>query len=269
MIKIYVFLPSRNYTKILFANIDLLTEFTSDTLELNIAISDDSDDEDISKEIEKYATKFSNVHYTKGPKKGAVYNWNSFYNKHKGEYYWYLHHDELITISTLHEIDELLKQNNQPDLIFLRCKLKKNNSIFMHSFSEIITLILNHPKYLFLINPFGSPSCCIFHNSLAFNYDANLKLLVDVDLFYRQLSAANDVHISVSDNLSVLSDLNFQDTETKRFNLNLLKQDELNYIGEKYAVSFTRIEKTGVLLLRMYLKLRKFVNKARYDIGIT
>lgn len=261
MVSISIFLPARNYTDILFKNLNTLSRYTGKNMNIQILISDDSDDPNSSKKIKKFLKTVQNAQYLLGPQRGAVANWNSLFEKSDSDYYWFIHHDELISENILLGLEGLLKKSDKPDLIFLLYKLSKSSKVYYHSFKSIISPILKNPKYIFLLNPFGSPSSCIFHKTLAFRYDEKLKYLVDVDLYYRQLLQSKNVYIAETEDLSVTSNLDFENNDTRRLNLSALLHKELHYLDLKYKQGFTKKEKMAIFILKIYHRILKKISR--------
>jgi len=169
----------------------LIAEGRSD---IEIVIHDDSSNDGVEVAIRDLALSHSYLRYIRNsPALGAVHNWNSLLQSAKGRYVILIHHDDF-PLSETFATDLLgeIERKGWPDALIL------SNLIYDSETSNVKPGICNSmrliigrywPSYLFRRNIFGSPSVLVVRRNIFEGYDPALKWLVDVDAYFRFLTA--------------------------------------------------------------------------------
>ena len=179
MIKLSVLIPCYNYKKGL---IKILNDFIScnpkDLNSIEIIIGDDSKKNLLSvNEIKHYKSYIPNLNYIYNNRNLYINNWNNLISLAKGEFYWLLHHDEIIKkpITNLHNIICLLNKKN--DILVLPIHKYKSFKIIgldikltqlQTANKSLIKFFLNNSKFFLYINLIGSPSSLIIRKKSKF-----------------------------------------------------------------------------------------------------
>lgn len=231
-------IPTYNYFEGFLRNIEILDhQISSGKYTISILISDDSNNSDVEN---FYWTNFAkNPVYTfkKGPRKGAVANWNQCIEANDSIYSLFIHTDEYIEskefIRTLIPILETLEY----DVIVLPLKKVTKTKSYIHYPHFFKYLFLLFPQLLFACNPFGSPSVFIFKNELRNEFDESLRWFVDVEWYYQFLIKRPKVKIINDKLLGVCSDLSFPNSITASLDVRQLRIYEANLISKKHCVN--------------------------------
>ena len=189
-------MPTYNYKFGLLKNIETLAKCKNKN-NFNIIISDDSEISLLkNEEIRYWNIKFNNnFEYIRNSSKTAIHNWNSLIKYSKAKYFILLHQDE--HFESINQVDDLihLLNKSKKDIIYLT----RHNSLRKFLGNKVNTLmpykiakkiIDVYPKLLFYINLIGPPSCFIIPSN-DLQYDTKLKLLVDVEYYFRILKIFN------------------------------------------------------------------------------
>ena len=187
-----VLMPTYCYKLGLNRNLNFISE-CKNIDKINIIISDNSpksllNHRDIKKFLNVFNNNFKYIHKEKS--KSAIDNWNFLIKNSRAKYFILLHQDEhFISTEELDKFIDLIsktksqkkiyitKHNSYKDLLGLRV-----NTIMPYQLTNIIVRL--YPKILFYLNLIGPPSC-FFIPSNNIKYDASLKMLVDVEYYYR------------------------------------------------------------------------------------
>lgn len=159
--------------------------------ELEILISDDSLDEQVSELVDDFSRQYrGKLKYRKNrPGLGAVVNWNSLLAQAAGDYILLLHHDEYpLGNRFAPQVLELLMQNPGVDVFVMECILRSStgSTARPHLPRIIKNLVVKYfPSYLFKRNVIGPTSCLIVRRALYPRFDERLRWLVDVEVYFR------------------------------------------------------------------------------------
>ena len=169
-----------------------------------IIITDDSPDDSVKNLIEAYDFENKLKYYKNKTSFGSPQNWNKAVEKATGEYIKMLHHDDCFTFPySLYSYVEMLE--NYPDINFAFSASVAidvvNKKTWIHSAtSEQLDKLKEDPKHLFFGNFIGAPSATIYRNMKVYQYDKNLKWVVDID-FYIQFLSANKSYLFLKEPL--------------------------------------------------------------------
>ncbi len=187
-----ILIPAYNYAfGVRRIVVPLLSEGRSD---IEILIHDDSSDNGVEVAIRKLAGSHTCLRYVRNsPVLGAVLNWNSLLQSARGRYVILIHHDDF-PLSETFASDLLgeLERNNWPDALILSCLTydvaRKRVKLCV---CNLLRLFIERylPAYLFRRNVIGPPSVLVVRPDLFEGYDPALKWLVDVEAYFRFLTA--------------------------------------------------------------------------------
>ena len=203
----------------------------------NLIISDDSHTDDIEDLIKSYYENTEIFYERNTPSLGAVNNWNKLLENNDSEYLILLHQDECPESETFYEeLKNLIIQEGNPDLIFLRCCHQSKSERYYYPIFDSLYLrfILKFfPSYIFRRNIIGSPSNVVVSNKALKKFDSNLKWLVDVDWFYSMISKDNWI-IAKDINIISIFDENTSITNSISKNLDSILLKETDYLHNKF-----------------------------------
>ncbi len=169
----------------------LLAEGRTD---IEILIHDDSSDDGVGAAIRELARPHTCLRYVRNsPALGAVRNWNSLLQSAQGRYVILIHHDDF-PLSETFASDLLgeLERHDWPDALILSCL---TYHVARRKITPCVCNLLRffiarrHPAYLFRRNVMGPPSVLVVRRELFEGYDPALKWLVDVEAYFRFLTA--------------------------------------------------------------------------------
>jgi glycosyltransferase involved in cell wall biosynthesis len=203
---------------------------------VEVIIFDDTTNYDVKKVADKYPSR--NITYQKNAAaKGAIANWNSLLDSAQGEFVMLLHHDELPLG------DDFLKhllatlQDTSNDVLVMNVRLldPTMSSIRRHVPGALRDFVIRWvPGYFFCRNVIGPTAALIVRRTAYPKFDAQLKWLVDVDMYYRlrnttkRWQTIRDVEIGSvqGDNTSI--------TQTLQNDLKQLEQIERLQLSAQY-----------------------------------
>jgi glycosyltransferase involved in cell wall biosynthesis len=210
--------------------------------ELEILISDDSRDEQVSKLVADFSPRYrGKLRYIRNrPSLGAIANWNFLLEQASGEYVLLLHHDEYpLGENFARRALGLLSAAPEIDVFVMECILKSPavTDIRPHLPGMIRKLVLKYlPTYLFKRNVVGPASCLIARRALYPRFDEHLRWLVDVDAYFRLRQATGMWR--VCGELKIGSTLGRKDSITASIKNDLMDLDaqERVYLSQKHPV---------------------------------
>lgn len=211
--------------------------------ELEILISDDSRDEQVSQLVADISRQYQGklLYRRNRPGLGAAANWNSLLEEALGKYVLLLHHDEYPLGERFAERAlSLLSMAPEVDVFVMECVLKSSTGadVRPHLPEMIRKLVLKHlPSYLFKRNVVGPVSCLIAQRALYPRFDERLRWLVDVDAYFR-LRQSTD-RWRVCGELKIGSTLGRKDSITASIKGELKDIDaqERVYLSQKHPVA--------------------------------
>jgi glycosyltransferase involved in cell wall biosynthesis len=236
-----ILIPTYHYPEGVRKILRALSNASRDQVE--IIIGDDSIDDEVSISISEFNFNYPGlVSYIKNsPSLGAVKNWNMLLNKATGKYILLMHHDEFpISESWMASTLAKLGSSNSPEIILMPCFLfdEINSRIRLHLPRFIQTFVVNFfPSYLFRRNVIGSASCLIIRRDLYPKFDENLRWLVDVDMYWRLLSARKNLVIEPDLQIASISNRQSSITQSMASELHEVLISELDYLNQKYPNS--------------------------------
>lgn len=190
-----ILIPTYNYSygleRILKAFINVKKSYLA---KIEFLISDDSNNVYEVKKIRDicclYKEKYKyNLAYFEGTKSSnPIDNWNSLIIKSNGLYRQIIHHDEFF--SNHKDIERLLEAITlkKYDIYILKIYLVKKMFIYNHIPNYVIKFFLKlFPSFILIKNFVGPSACFVYRSSNEGIFNAKLKWLVDVDLYYRLL----------------------------------------------------------------------------------
>lgn len=255
-----IVLPNYNYFEGYEKNLaNISAQSISSQEELKVIISDDSTSSQIEDHFAVNYRKHGNYKYARGPQAGGVANWNECIRLADTRYTMILHHDEYISSEFfVDSIIEILKKNDF-DLVILPLIKKSRGKLFKHYPVFLKWIYVQFPALLFSCNAFGSPSVIVYKTCIAEEYDESLRWFVDVDWYYRLLKKSSNVGLLNGNVHTIVSDLDFENTETNSMNPSKLAPVEKAYLRQKYSLSrviYSRILKPLQFPVILYKLLR-------------
>lgn len=245
---------------------------------IQIIISDDSDNEIIEKNRNKFLKKqFKNYIYRHNIRNlGAIDNWNKLISLAQGEYIWLLHHDEFWDErkNIIRYVFEVIT-TQKPNVLILPITKSKNIKINNYNinisnrhitFNRILRYFINNPKFLFRTNIIGPPSSLIY-KKIKINYDKNLKYLVDVEFYIRLFKFYDSKNILIGfEFYNLISSQNNKNSITKMITKEIrsLKIKEKIFISRKYKFKFSIYENIisffSFLIFKIYSLITTKIN---------
>ena len=187
-----ILIPAYNYALgVRRIVVPLLSEGRSD---IEILVHDDSSDDSVEEAIRELIGSHTCLRYVRNsPALGAVRNWNSLLQNARGKYVILIHHDDF-PLSDTFTSDLLgeLESHDWPDALILSCLAydvahRKVKPCVCNLLRQFIGR--HHPAYLFRRNVIGPPSVLVVRRDLFEGYDPALKWLVDMEAYFRFLTA--------------------------------------------------------------------------------
>lgn len=229
MIKLSILIPTYNFKRGLLDILEGLIKCDPKELKMiEVIIGDDSTKEIISqKELEYFRKYIHNLFYIKNSRKGFVENWNNLIDRSNGQYFWLLHHNEVLfdTKNSLSHILNTLDKNFSLFIIpitkIYSIKIFKEfrfNLLMNHTINHgFLSLFLRNRSNILSLNLIGPPSALIIDNHIKIKYRNELKWLVDVEYYYRLLGfiKPEEIKIYSRKRLFILSNQNFDNSLTK------------------------------------------------------
>lgn len=187
-----ILIPAYNYALgVRRIVVPLLSEGRTD---IEILIHDDSSDDGVGVAIREFIGPHTCLRYVRNsPALGAVRNWNGLLQSARGRYVILIHHDDF-PLSETFASDLLceLEKHDWPDALILSClAYDVARKKIKPCVCNLLRLFIgrHHPAYLFRRNVIGPPSVLVVRRDLFEGYDPALKWLVDVEAYFRFLTA--------------------------------------------------------------------------------
>ena len=227
---------------------------------INIIISDDSESDKIKNIVlASLAYKSGKVKYMhNSPSLGAVKNWNSLIKNSESDYIYLLHQDECpVDINFYSKIRNIITENKNPDLIFLRCAhIRNQNTYSSYLISIILKPILYYfSQYIFIRNIIGSPSNIILKRIHAKDFDTNLQWLVDVEWFYSLLKKQPSIVFAKKMKILSVIDKSTSITSSIEKDLKQITKTEIQYIKRKHKNLKLLGIKNPITIYEYFLKI--------------
>ncbi len=197
MPKLSVCIPAYNQIEHLKKTIDsVLCQTFSD---YEIIITDDSSSNIIKDFIAENYPGDKIKYFKNEPQLGSPENWNEAIRKSSGEYIKILHHDDWLNFNdSLAKYVALLDENPEVDFAFSATQaINPGIKNWVHEITiEQLNSIKSNPLILYCNNLIGAPSTGIFRKKSNLIFDRNLKWLVDIEYYIRQLSQNKNIAYS-------------------------------------------------------------------------
>lgn len=155
--------------------------------QIEIVISDDSNNNDVKVNIDKHYSKLGIKYYHNAVALGTPNNWNHAVAKATGEWIKLMHHDDWFNgDNALQTFVNAAKANDKANLVF--CSYSNVNLDNGHQHNIIAStfdIFLLKNNYLNLFKNFiGNPSCTLLRASqLSIYYDVRIKWFIDFDFY--------------------------------------------------------------------------------------
>jgi len=182
---ISVIIPTYNNLELCKAAVSSVLSQTGACYEL-IVVDDSTDNA-----IEEYINGLSGIrYYHNRPSLGAIDNWNHGLSLCSSDKILLMHHDESFASSDyLKRLDKLL---DQYDVVIPDKKVMIGGVEKRERFPKWVKrFVLAHESCLFALNVIGPCACFAFRRELMLPFDNRLHWQVDVDWYYRILSASS------------------------------------------------------------------------------
>lgn len=178
-----------NYLKRLLNSIQIQS-FTN----LEVIISDDSDDNSVEALIQEFNQKFTICYFKNEKPLGTPANWNHAISKASGEWIKLIHDDDWFAgADSLEQFANLTNTNSKFIISAYENsdeETKKNEVVLFPIESK--NSILENPLLLLAKNIIGPPSVTLFHCSIKEKYDERLKWRVDMEYYIRIIAQEKD-----------------------------------------------------------------------------
>lgn len=215
----------------------LLSEKRGD---IEILVHDDSSNDSVGAAMHALAGSHPCLRYVRNsPALGAVANWNSLLRSARGRYVILIHHDDF-PLSERFAADLLdeLERKDWPDALVLSRLIYDvgRRKMIYDICNPLRRFIVNYlPAYLLRRNPIGPPSVLVVRRDLFEGYDPTLKWLVDVEAYFRFLTAQK--RRLVFSDLTIICSTGSPDSITTEIwgSRGEIADAELAYLETKYA----------------------------------
>lgn len=158
---------------------------------IEVVLSDDSPDDSVKELAQSYQDKLTIRYFKNTPSLGTPANWNYSMQQGAGDYIKLIHDDDwLATPDALQLMVESLESNPEIDFVFsayTNVDLDVNSVSIVHAANDFINLIRKNPLHLFRANIIGPPSVILHRKGFNFDFDENLKWVVDFEGYMKTL----------------------------------------------------------------------------------
>lgn len=162
-----------------------------------VIVTDDSPDKNLEILCDDFKPLFRITYYHNQLPKGSPSNWNFAISKAKGEWIKMMHNDDWFAdANSLQNFGD--KTNDKVSFVFSAY----NNVFEVEKVQRVVRLnridlfiLQNSPFNLFKKNFIGHPSTTLIRKSLDFQYDENIKWVVDFEYYIRVLKTVPLVYI--------------------------------------------------------------------------
>lgn len=166
--------------------------------DFEVIVTDDSPDEKVTALCSNYNSLIKIVYVKNTVPLGTPKNWNKAITKACGKWIKLMHDDDWFTDGLSLAKFAAAAQNAEAAFIFSAyCNVfegsKKEQLVTPEKFR--LTLLEKAPYILMAKNFIGPPSVVMHKNDEAFEYDSQLKWLVDIDMYVRRIAANQVVFI--------------------------------------------------------------------------
>jgi glycosyltransferase involved in cell wall biosynthesis len=155
---------------------------------IEIIISDDSDDDSIAKIAKKNSSALPIKYYRNATALGSPANWNNAIDKATGALYLLLHHDDyLAREDSLQQYCISFERQPEIDGFFSKSTPvnDRGEPTPIKYDPEILKNLLQEPDHLIRSNQIGPPSNLMLRTSVHERYDTRLLWLVDIEFYIR------------------------------------------------------------------------------------
>ena len=256
---ISVCIPSYNQVRFLKRTLDSIIE--QDYKDIEVIITDDSDNNDVELLIKSYMvnTPVAISYYHNNPPLGMPQNWNYCISLASKEWIKIMHHDEWFS-----EPSSLTKFIREAEIIgsdFLFSSVnvtneKTNEKWVLFPSDSQVEEIFQNPEVLQVANIIGPPSAVFYRKELYLKYNAEWKYLVDIEFYIRALKQAGKPARITQALISSVSNAGHNVSEQcmkpeieLRENVLLFERNKLNLRGEA-------LKKVKYLLRGLIIKYR-------------
>ncbi len=220
-----------------------------------LIIFDDSPDNDVMDVVMEWRERTgSQIYYQRNqPALGAADNWNALLEAACGNFCLLMHHDEFpLREDFLKRLLQILREKPELDVLMLDCILVdfQSQQIRRHLPIWLRAFVVRHvSQYLFRRNVVGPVSSLVIRRSIYPRFNAQLRWLVDVELFVRLFSVAKHVHICPQ--LQIGSLLGRTDSITAKLgsSLHAIHQEELAYLSDLHRSSGVWLDSAWIHVL--------------------
>lgn len=167
--------------------------------EYEVIITDDSPDDSVKSLCDLYLDKFPLHYFKNNPALGTPENWNEGIRKANGQWIKLMHDDDwFLTNEALGKFASAI-QGREAKLIFSGYRNIKSDelhgeAVALSSFRRY--LLKSNPVSILSKNCIGPPSVTLFERMPLMEFDKNLKWLVDMEFYIRQLKEKEIVYIN-------------------------------------------------------------------------
>lgn len=194
MPKLSICIPAYNQVEHLKKTIDSVLSQTYTDYE--IIITDDTPGNGVKNFVAQYNLPDKIKYFKNVLTLGSPENWNEALRRSTGQYIKILHHDDWLNYEdSLAKYVALLDNNPGSDFAFSATQAidpGKKNWVHAVSMKQLENLKIN-PLLLYSNNLIGAPSTGIFRRNNDLLFDPNLKWLVDIDYYLRQLNKNKNI----------------------------------------------------------------------------
>jgi len=152
-----------------------------------VIISDDSPDDTVKDFINQFKDKLTISYFKNTPSLGTPANWNFAMKQAKGDFIKLIHDDDwLVSEHALDVMVVTLINNPSAQFVFSaynNVDVETNQIETVIAKNNRMVLIKKNPLHLFRKNIIGPPSVIMHRRGFSFNYDENLKWVVDFEAY--------------------------------------------------------------------------------------
>jgi len=167
--------------------LDEIAPFLVDEIEL--VISDDSDDNSVSLAVAPYLENYPITYKKNENPLGASHNWNHLISISRGKFIWLLHHDDVpVGFCGFRDyILRLISESDRPEVIIFRShvdflSIRPSYGRFPQSIQNIV---LKFPLLVLTGNFFGPPSVFVIDKRLGLDFDTRFRWKIDLEWYFR------------------------------------------------------------------------------------
>jgi FkbM family methyltransferase len=230
--------------------------FSQSFADFEVIVTDDSDSDEVWHALEPWHQDSRLIYFRNPSRLGSPGNWNRAMSLARTELIKFLHHDDWLTETTaLGQFVDVMQSDEKIDFAFSSANACEDDGslIFVHKLDNTqLKTIRNDPLSLQFGNLIGAPSATIFRKQEGFQFDENLRWVVDIDAYIALLGDNPKFHYFSEALVNISSNGAHQVTRT-------ISRDKISRIAEHlYLYSKHRPTKCGghikgwVFLLRLF-----------------